>query len=95
MLDISVAGLIGAIVGTVVAGVNYHLFIGVLERWMREREQTLTAEERDTIGRQAVAGAADRADRRSVRVRGGRVLDWQVGLGLEGAMRPVMEGARQ
>ncbi len=48
MLDISLAGLIGAIVGTVVAGVNYHLFIGVLERWMREREQTQTAEERDT-----------------------------------------------
>ncbi len=47
MLDISVAGLIGAIVGTAVAGVNYHLFIGVLERAMREREQTQTAEERD------------------------------------------------
>ena len=48
MLDISLAGLIGAIVGTVVAGVNYHLFIGVLERSMREREPTMTAEERDT-----------------------------------------------
>ena len=48
MLDISLAGLIGAIAGTVVAGVNYHLFIGVLERSMREREQTQTAEERDT-----------------------------------------------
>jgi hypothetical protein len=48
MLDISLAGLIGAIVGTAVAGVNYHLFIGVLERAMRAREQTLTAEERDT-----------------------------------------------
>jgi hypothetical protein len=48
VLDISLAGLIGAIAGTVVAGVNYHLFIGVLERWMRKREQTLTAEERDT-----------------------------------------------
>ncbi len=48
MLDISLAGLTGAIVGTVVAGVNYHLFIGVLERSMRERDQTLTAEERDT-----------------------------------------------
>jgi hypothetical protein len=47
MLDISLAGLIGAILGTVVAGVNYHLFIGVLERSMRERDQTLTAEERD------------------------------------------------
>jgi hypothetical protein len=48
VLDISVAGLIGAIIGTVIAGVNYHLFIGVLERWMREREHTQTAEERDT-----------------------------------------------
>ena len=51
MLDISLAGLIGAIAGTVVAGVNYHLFIGVLERSMREREQTQTAEERDTMDR--------------------------------------------
>ena len=48
MLDISFAGLIGAIVGTVVAGVNYHLYIGVLERWMRDREQAQTAAERDT-----------------------------------------------
>lgn len=49
MLDISLAGLIGAIVGTIVAGVNYHLFIGVLERAMREREPTQTAEERETM----------------------------------------------
>jgi len=49
MLDISLAGLIGAIAGTFVAGVNYHLFIGVLERSMRERAQTQTAEERDTM----------------------------------------------
>ena len=47
MLDISLAGLIGAIAGTVVAGVNYHLFIGVLERAMRERDQAQTAAERD------------------------------------------------
>ena len=47
MMDISLAGLIGAILGTVVAAVNYHLFIGVLERRMREREQVQTAEERD------------------------------------------------
>jgi hypothetical protein len=45
VLDISLAGLIGAIAGTFVAGVNYHLFIGVLER--RMRKQTKTAEERD------------------------------------------------
>ena len=43
------AGLIGAIAGTFVAGVNYHLFIGVLERAIREREQTQTAEERDSL----------------------------------------------
>ena len=49
MLDISLAGLIGAIAGTFVAGVNYHVFIGVLERWMREREPTQSAEERDSI----------------------------------------------
>jgi hypothetical protein len=47
VLDISLAGLIGAIAGTFVAGVNYHLFIGVLERRMRGREQAQTAEERD------------------------------------------------
>jgi hypothetical protein len=45
VLDISLAGLIGAIAGTFVAGVNYHLFIGVLERRMRKRTQT--GEERD------------------------------------------------
>jgi hypothetical protein len=49
MLDISLAGLVGAFVGTIVAGVNYHLFIGVLERSMRERAPTQTAEERDTL----------------------------------------------
>jgi hypothetical protein len=49
VLDISLAGLIGAIVGAIVAGVNYHLFIGVLEKSMRERSQTQTAEERDTL----------------------------------------------
>ena len=47
MMNISLAGLIGAIVGTAVAAVSYHLFIGVLERLMRERAQTQTAEERD------------------------------------------------
>ena len=49
MLDISLAGLLGAIAGTVVAGVNYHLFIGVLDRAMRERAQTQTAAERDNM----------------------------------------------
>jgi hypothetical protein len=52
VLDISLAGLIGAIVGTIVAGVNYHLFIGVLERGMRKREETLSAEDRDRLDTQ-------------------------------------------
>jgi hypothetical protein len=36
-MDISLAGLVGAIVGTMVAGVNYHLFIGLLDRAIRAR----------------------------------------------------------
>ena len=51
MIDISLAGLLGAIAGTAVAAVNYHLFIGALERRMREREQLQTPEERDTFDR--------------------------------------------
>jgi hypothetical protein len=47
VLDISLAGLIGAIVGTVIAGVTYHLSIGTLDRRMRERTQSQTAEERE------------------------------------------------
>jgi len=49
VLDISLAGLIGAICGTFVAGVNYHLLIGALERRMREHGQTQTVEERDRM----------------------------------------------
>ena len=51
MLDISLGGLLGAIAGTVVAGVSYHLFIGALEHRMREREQLQSPEERDTFDR--------------------------------------------
>jgi hypothetical protein len=49
MEHVSWAGLIGAIVGTIVAGVNYHLFIGIVERSLREQGQTQTAEERDAM----------------------------------------------
>jgi hypothetical protein len=51
MIDISLAGLLGAIVGTIVAGVSYHLFIGALEHRMREREQAQPPQERDTFDR--------------------------------------------
>ena len=49
MMNISLAGLLGAIAGTAVAGVSYHLFIGVLEQAMRERESLRTPEERDSF----------------------------------------------
>jgi len=47
MLDISPAGLVGAVLGTVVAGVNYHLFIGAMERAMHKPDHT--PEERDAV----------------------------------------------
>jgi hypothetical protein len=45
MIDLSFPGLIGAIIGTIVAAAVYHLFIGILEQAMRPREQ---AADRDT-----------------------------------------------
>ena len=47
MLDISLAGLIGAFIGTIVAGVNYHLFVGAMERAMRKPDHT--PEEREAV----------------------------------------------
>jgi hypothetical protein len=46
MIDLSFAGLIGAILGTVVAAINYHLFIGSLERAVQARAQSLPENER-------------------------------------------------
>ena len=51
MIDISLGGLIGAVIGTVIAGVNYHVLIGVLDHRMREREQSQTPQERDNFDR--------------------------------------------
>ena len=47
MLDISLAGLVGAFIGTIVAGVNYHLFIGAMERAMHKPDHT--PEQRDAV----------------------------------------------
>ena len=49
MIDISLAGLGGAVVGTLAAAVIYHVFIGMLERRMRERGSLQTAEDRDRM----------------------------------------------
>jgi hypothetical protein len=46
MIDLSFAGLIGAILGTAVAAVVYHLFIGNLERAVQARIQSLPDDER-------------------------------------------------
>ena len=46
MIDLSFAGLIGAMLGTVVAAVVYHLFIGNLERAVQARIQSLPDDER-------------------------------------------------
>jgi hypothetical protein len=51
MMDISLAGLIGAFIGTLIAAVNYHVFISVLERKLHERAQLQTPEERDRFDR--------------------------------------------
>jgi len=47
-MDLSLAGLIGAMIGTVVAAVIYHAFIGALDRGLRTRVSSRTAEGRDT-----------------------------------------------
>jgi hypothetical protein len=45
MINLSLAGLIGAMIGTAVAAVIYHLSIGVLERAMREKPPTAEVRE--------------------------------------------------
>jgi hypothetical protein len=49
MIDLSLAGLIGAILGTVVAAVVYHLFIDRLDRAVQARIQATPAEERGDL----------------------------------------------
>ena len=49
MIDLSLAGLIGAMLGTVVAAVLYHSFIGRLERIVRVRMQAMPSEERGDL----------------------------------------------
>jgi hypothetical protein len=49
MIDLSLAGLIGAILGTVVAAVVYHLFIDRLDRAVQARIQATPTEERGDL----------------------------------------------
>jgi hypothetical protein len=49
MMNISLAGLLGAIAGTILAAVSYHAFIDVLDREVRKRAQPPLAEQRDSF----------------------------------------------
>ncbi len=49
MIDLSLAGLIGAMLGTVVAAVLYHSFIGRLERIVRARMRATPPAERGDL----------------------------------------------
>jgi hypothetical protein len=49
MIDLSLAGLVGAIVGTIVAAVLYHRFIDRLDRVVQARIQATPAEERGDL----------------------------------------------
>jgi len=49
MIDLSLAGLMGATLGVVVAAVVYYLFIGRLDRVIQTRIQATPAEERGDL----------------------------------------------
>jgi hypothetical protein len=49
VIDLSFAGLVGAMLGTVVAAIVYHLFIGNLERAVQARAQSLPEDERGDV----------------------------------------------
>jgi hypothetical protein len=51
MTGISLAGLLGAIAGTIFAAINYYLLVFALNQGAGEREQTLSREERDKYDR--------------------------------------------
>ena len=52
MIDVSLAGLLGAVVGTVVAAMAYGPLVALMERGVRARGQPETAEQRETFGRE-------------------------------------------
>jgi hypothetical protein len=49
MIDLSLAGLLGAVVGIVVAAFAYAPLVRIVERGFRGRQPAETAEERDTL----------------------------------------------
>ena len=49
MIDLSLAGLLGAILGTVAAAVAYGPLVAFVERSVRSRDSSASAEERSTL----------------------------------------------
>ena len=49
MIDLSLAGLMGATLGIVVAAVVYYMFVGRLEEFVQARIQATPAEERGDL----------------------------------------------
>ena len=52
MIDLSLAGLIGAILGTVVAALVYAPLVAMVERGFRARGQPHTEQEREMLGQE-------------------------------------------
>jgi hypothetical protein len=52
MIDLSLAGLLGAVVGTVVAALAYGPLVAMVERAFRARGQPQTAQEREMFGQE-------------------------------------------
>jgi hypothetical protein len=51
MIDLSTWGLVGAVVGTIVAVVNYFAVIGFVEKSLRAHDRSQSAEERGDFER--------------------------------------------
>jgi hypothetical protein len=49
MIDLSFAGLVGAVIGTVIAALVYAPVVGLVDRGLRSRQEVATAGERETF----------------------------------------------
>jgi hypothetical protein len=52
MMDLSLAGLIGAVIGTIVAALAYVPLVTLVERGLRSRASTGSADERESLERE-------------------------------------------
>ena len=49
MMYLSLAGLLGSMVGTIIAAINYGMVIGFVQKSLRAHDRSQTAEERTTF----------------------------------------------